>query len=167
MASMWSTVLALGPPLLLLLAANGAPILARQLLGERFAAPLDGGLRFIDGRPLLGASKSWRGVLAAIFVTSPCAVLLGGLWWVGLLFALLSLLGDAMASFVKRRLGIAVHGRAVGLDQIPEALLPVWLLREPLGLNGEQVLLTVVLFMLLEMSLSPLLHRWHIRLRPY
>jgi hypothetical protein len=167
MASMWSTALALWPPLLLLLVANGAPILARQLLGERFASPLDGGLRFIDGRPLLGPSKSWRGVLAAILLTAPCAILLGGAWWMGLLFALLSMLGDAIASFAKRRLAIAVHGRAAGLDQIPEALLPLWLLSEPLGLDGEQVFLTVALFMLLEMSLSPLLHRWHIRLRPY
>jgi CDP-2,3-bis-(O-geranylgeranyl)-sn-glycerol synthase len=167
MASMWSTALALWPPLLLLLVANGAPILARQLLGERFTAPLDGGLRFIDGRPLLGEAKSWRGVWAAILAAPPCAILLGGSWWLGLQFALLSLLGDAVASFAKRRLGIAVHGRAVGLDQIPEALMPVWLLRDALGLNGGQVLLTVALFLLFDLALSPLLYRWHIRQRPH
>lgn len=167
MESVWSVMTPLWPPLLLLVLANGAPIIVRQWLGARFDTPLDGGHRFIDGRPLLGGSKSWRGVVVALLVTTPFAMLLGESWWLGLLFALLSMLGDALASFVKRRLAVAVHGRVLGLDQVPEALLPVWLLRESFGLDGEQVLYCVVLFMLLEMSLSPLLYRWHVRLRPY
>jgi hypothetical protein len=167
MESVWSDITLLWPPLLLLLVANGTPILARLWLGERFSRPLDGGLRFMDGRPLLGSAKSWRGVMAAIIATTPCAMLLGQAWWLGALFALLSMLGDAMVSFVKRRLAVAVHGRVVGLDQIPEALLPVWLLNKSFGLNSEQVLVCVVLFMLLEIGLSPLLYRWQIRLRPY
>ncbi|MEN8170469.1 MAG: CDP-archaeol synthase [Pseudomonadota bacterium] len=167
MESLWSLFLLLSPPLLLLIVANGSPILARQLLGERFDAPLDGGRQFIDGRPMLGPTKSWRGVGVAIIATISCALLLGLSWWLGALVALLAMLGDAVASFTKRRLAIAPHGRAVGLDQIPEALLPLWLLREGLGLGGGQVLLCVLLFMLLEMILSPLLYRWHIRLRPY
>jgi hypothetical protein len=167
MASLWSTVTPLWLPLLLLLVANGAPILARCWLGSRLDRPLDGGRRFIDGRPLLGGAKSWRGVMAAMVATIVCGTLLGVTWWLALLFALLSLLGDAGASFIKRRLAIPVHGRSVGLDQIPEALLPLWLLREPFALSGEQVALGVVLFMLLELTLSPLLYRWHLRARPY
>lgn len=167
MESVWSVITLLWPPLLLLLVANGAPILARQWLGERFDRSLDGGLRFIDDRPLLGTAKSWRGVMAAVLATAACAALLGEAWQLGALFGLLSMLGDAMASFVKRRLGVAVHGRVVGLDQIPEALLPVWLLQQSFGLSSEQLLYCVVLFMLLEMGLSPLLYRWQVRLRPY
>jgi hypothetical protein len=167
MASLLSTLIPLWPPLLLLLVANGAPILARQLFGERFDLPLDGGYRFIDGQPLLGPAKSWRGVMAALLAATLCALLLDLMWWLGALFALLTMLGDLLASFIKRRLAIAPQGRAVGLDQIPEALLPLWLLRDSLALDGGQVLLTVLLFMLLEMVLSPLLYRWHIRLRPY
>ena len=167
MESLWSTVIPLWPPLLLLLVANGAPILARQLLGQRFDSPLDRGYRFFDNRPLLGPNKSWRGVVAALLATTLCALLLGAVWWLGAFLALLSMLGDALASFIKRRLAIAPRGRAVGLDQIPEALLPLWLLRDILGLDSVQILLTVALFVLLDLTLSPLLYRWHIRLRPY
>jgi CDP-2,3-bis-(O-geranylgeranyl)-sn-glycerol synthase len=45
--------------------ADVAPIAAKHLLGARWQAPLDGGWRFVDGRPLLGPSKTWRGLLAA------------------------------------------------------------------------------------------------------
>ena len=33
--------------------------------------------------------------------------------------------GDLLSSFVKRRMGVAPSGKATGLDQIPEALLPL------------------------------------------
>ena len=167
MAMLWSHFLLLGPPLLLLLVANGAPPLARWWLGARCAWPLDGGMRFFDGRPLLGPTKSWRGVVAAILATALCGSLLGFSLGLGVQFALLAMAGDTLSSFFKRRLGIAPHGRAVGLDQLPESLLPLVVLHQLFGLNSAQVLLAALLFMLLEMLLSPLLYRWHIRLRPY
>ena len=157
----------LWPPLLLLLVANGTPLLARWWLASRCSWPLDGGLRFFDGRPLLGPTKSWRGVVAAILATALCTSLLGFSLGLGVQFALLAMAGDALGSFIKRRLSIAPQGRAVGLDQLPEALLPLWLLHHALGLGLTQVLLLVAIFTLLEMTLSPLLYRLHIRLRPY
>ncbi|NWG76184.1 MAG: CDP-archaeol synthase, partial [Rubrivivax sp.] len=46
--------LGLGVRLLVLLGAvNAAPIVAKRLLGARWAVPLDGGLHFVDGRRLL------------------------------------------------------------------------------------------------------------------
>ncbi len=154
-------------PLLLLLAANGAPVVARLLMGDRFSAPLDGGLMFLDGRPLFGPAKSWRGVLAAAVVSSLLALLLHFDWRLGAWFGLLAMAGDTLASFIKRRLGIAPHGKVIGLDQLPEALLPLWLLQAPLGLDWKQVAMTALLFMLVERLLSPLLYRLRIRLRPY
>ena len=57
----------LGLRLLLLLgAANTAPIVIKRVLGGRWNAPLDAGLRFVDGRPLLGPSKTVRGLVAAV-----------------------------------------------------------------------------------------------------
>lgn len=159
--------LLLFPPLLLLLVANGAPIVVRSLLGARYAWPLDGGLLFFDGRPLLGPAKSWRGVVAALLVTAMVAPLLGMPWQLGAQFALLVMLGDALSSFFKRRLAIAPRGRATGLDQLPEALLPLLALRQTLELVWGDVLLVVALFVILELSISPILYRLHIRLRPY
>jgi len=53
--------------LLLLFIANGTPILARLLLVERCSAPINQGkASAFDGQPLLGSSKSWRGVIAVL-----------------------------------------------------------------------------------------------------
>ena len=56
--------------LILLTLANGTPVLLKKLLGQRFAWPLDAGLRFFDAQPLLGPAKTMRGVLGAVLVTA-------------------------------------------------------------------------------------------------
>ena len=47
--------------LILISAANGAPVVSARMLGRRFADPIDGGVVLRDGYPLLGRSKTWRG----------------------------------------------------------------------------------------------------------
>jgi CDP-2,3-bis-(O-geranylgeranyl)-sn-glycerol synthase len=153
--------------LLLLLAANGAPILARWLLGPRLAWPLDAGRSGPDGRPWLGPHKTWRGLAAALLVTSLLAWLLGLSPWLGLALAALAMLGDLLASLVKRRLGIAAGGAAPLLDQLPEALLPLLVLQASLGLDWPALLRLTLGFVGLDYLLSWLLYRWHIRQRPY
>jgi len=39
--------------------------------------------------------------------------------------ALMAMLGDLFSSFLKRRMGLAPSCQAIGLDQIPESLLPM------------------------------------------
>ncbi|UCE32352.1 MAG: CDP-archaeol synthase, partial [Burkholderiales bacterium] len=153
--------------LLLLGVANGAPIVARRMLGKRFGAPLDAGLVLRDGRPLLGASKTVRGLVAALALTSAVAPLLDLRWSTGLALAAASMAGDLLSSFAKRRIGLRLHAQAFGLDQTPEALLPLWLLREPLGLGWADVAFAVLLFVALEILLSRLLFRLRIREQPY
>lgn len=153
--------------LLLLGAANGAPILARDLLGSRWAAPLDGGRRGWDGRPLLGPSKSWRGVAAALLATTAMALLLGRPPLFGLLFGAAAMAGDLLSSFLKRRLGVPSSGRATGLDQLPEALFPSLLAVPVLDLSAGEVAVAVAAFFVLEVTLSPLLFRLGLRDRPY
>jgi len=154
-------------PLLLIFVANGAPVVARLLMGERFATPLDFGRRFIDGRPLLGESKTLRGVVAALMLTTLAAMLLGLPLVVGVLFACYAMLGDLFSSFIKRRCGIEPSGRALGLDQIPESLLPLLMLQPQLGLGLFDIVLLVALFVVLGLLFSRLLYRLHIRKRPY
>lgn len=153
--------------LLLLAAANTAPIVASRLLGERGAWPLDGGLRFIDGRPLLGPSKTWRGLLLAGLCGALLAPLLGWPAGTGAALALLSLAGDALSSFTKRRLGVPTSGRAFGLDQVPEALLPLLVLRGSLDLPWAVVIGVTLAFLLLETPAARLSHRFGLRDRPY
>ncbi len=153
--------------LFLLVVANGAPVVVRDLLGSRLAWPLDAGRRAPDGRRWLGPSKTLRGVLSAVSCTSLAAALVGLPWLVGAEVGLLAMVGDVLASFVKRRMGIASSGRAPGLDQIPESLLPAAVLSGPLGLDGIGVLVVTAAFFVLEVTISPVLYRLGIRQRPY
>lgn len=153
--------------LLLLLAANGSPVLGKRLLGGRLSIPIDGGLRFLDGRRLLGPSKTLRGVVLSVVVTALVAVLLGLPWSLGAGFAAASMAGDLLSSFLKRRLNVPSSGQALGLDQIPEALLPIWVYRGSLGLDGWDIVLLVVLFTVSELLLSRILFRLGVRERPY
>lgn len=153
--------------LLLLGVANGSPILAKRLLGARLDVPLDGGLRFVDGRPLLGPSKTLRGVVAAIALTALCAPLVGVSPQLGAWIGAAAMAGDAISSFIKRRLGIAPSGRAIGLDQVPESLLPLLAVQPALDLSATQIAGVTAAFFALETPLARLLHRMGLRDRPY
>ena len=74
--------------------------------------------------PLLGRSKTWRGVAAAVLLTLGIAVLIGLPWQAGALVAACAMAGDCTSSFIKRRLGLEASSMAFGLDQVPESLLP-------------------------------------------
>lgn len=153
--------------LLILGVANSTPILATRLLGQRWSAPLDGGYEFFDGRPLLGPSKTWRGVLAALVCTPVAAAALGIAPFTGAVIGAVAMLGDAMSSFVKRRIRIASSDRATGIDQIPEALLPLLAVYTSLELTPIQVVSITMAFFLLEMPAAWLSFRMGLRNRPY
>ena len=100
--------LAILQSLILISAANGAPVLFARLLGARFAHPIDGGIVLRDGHPLLGRSKTWRGLAAAILLAACAAVLIRLPWQLGALAAASAMAGDCLSSFVKRREKTAV-----------------------------------------------------------
>ncbi len=117
------------------MAANGTPVVARRYYGR--GHPIDCGLRFIDGRRLLGDGKTWEGFIAGMLASLITGVViylaLLGLDLEYLYYAVLSglgaLMGDIMGSFVKRRLGIERGGRAPVLDQLDfyaGALVVLW-----------------------------------------
>lgn len=153
--------------LAVLLAANGMPVLLKRALDGRFAAPIDGGRRFVDGRPWLGPSKTWRGLAGGTAAAAVVGAALGPGWLLGAAIGLLALAGDVLSSFTKRRLSLPSSDQALGLDQIPEALLPALLLRAPLGLAWLDVALVVALFLIGELALSRVLYRLGIRDRPH
>jgi CDP-2,3-bis-(O-geranylgeranyl)-sn-glycerol synthase len=145
--------------LALIIGANGAPVVAALILGERLAWPLDGGRRFWDGRPWLGPSKTWRGIVAALLLTPMIAVALGLSWTIGLIAAAGAMLGDCLASLIKRRLGRAPSEDSPLLDQIPEALIPLLLLKDPIGLSLLQIAAVLIAFTLVNLALTPVAGR--------
>ncbi|MGE5271519.1 MAG: CDP-archaeol synthase [Thiohalocapsa sp.] len=158
---------ALGQLLLLLGVANGAPVVAKKLFGRVGMWPLDGGARFADGRPVLGPSKTWRGVLASLAATSAAAPLVGLSPGIGAVVGATAMAGDLLSSFLKRRLGRVSSSRATGLDQIPEALFPLLACRAALALSAADIAAGVVLFFVGEVVLSRLFYRLGLRDRPY
>jgi CDP-diglyceride synthetase len=146
----------------LVLVANGAPVLFERLLGKHFAGPIDAGIVLRDGHPLLGRSKTWRGVAAAILLTVFAAVLIGLPWQAGALTAVCAMAGDCISSFVKRRLGLRASSIALGLDQVPEALFPAVACAAYLPLGPIDVFAIVFVFTIGHLAISRL-----VRERPY
>lgn len=143
--------------LALLLAANGAPVIIRYFMQERFNNPLDGGILFIDGRPVLGAAKTVRGVVGAIIVAALLAPVMGVSVFAGLTIGVLAMAGDILSSFIKRRLGIRLSGNAPVLDHVPEALFPTVVAGPELGLDWKAQVLVVAGFVLIGALVSRVL----------
>ncbi len=150
----------------LLAAAHTAPWAAGRLLGPHWAAPIDGGAVLPDGARLFGAHKTWRGALAALGVCTLIAALLGYTAGLGLAFAALAMAGDLLSSALKRRLRLAPGREVPGLDQLPEALLPLLTLAGPLGIGWVNATLISIVFALLDLAAIPLRHPGRTRRPP-
>jgi CDP-archaeol synthase len=153
--------------LLLLAVANGSPLLAKKIWGGALAQPLDAGMRFIDRRPVFGPSKTVRGVLVSVAATTAVAPLVGIAWWIGALIGATAMAGDLFSSFIKRRFNRPPSSRALGLDHIPESLLPLLACRETLGLTAADIGIVVAAFLAGAIVLSRVLYRVGLRDEPH
>lgn len=152
---------------LLLAVANGAPVIATWIFGQRFACRVDAGVELWDGQPLLGKSKTLRGLFVSVLSSALAAPLLGLDWQIGFVVGGAAMAGDLSSSVVKRRLNLAPSSRATGLDQIPESLLPLLACRGALSLSVLDITIGVAVFFAGEVVISLLLYKIHIRDRPY
>jgi CDP-2,3-bis-(O-geranylgeranyl)-sn-glycerol synthase len=160
--------LILGLRLLVLLAvANTAPLIAKRMLGPRWNRPLDGGYICADGRPLLGPSKTIRGALAALVLCALVAPVVGLPTVASALLAAGAMTGDALSSFIKRRFGFPPSSQAYGLDQVPEALVPLLLVQAVVQVPLAVVIGATAAFLLLEPPLARMTHRLGLRDQPY
>ena len=110
--------------------------------------PMDFGRNWRDGRRILGPSKTWSGFWFGTFFALPFALLQAWLYLiappelrvvpgfgptlvaalpVAFLLTAGAMTGDALGSFVKRRLGRPSGARTLLLDQMPFVLVPVLL----------------------------------------
>ncbi|MCX2980551.1 CDP-archaeol synthase [Halieaceae bacterium IMCC14734] len=136
-------------------------------MSNRFNRPVDGGLVLGDGFPLFGSSKTWRGLVAALMLSAAAALLLGLPLLAGLALGAGSMCGDLLSSFIKRRLGRASSTQFLGLDQIPEALLPLLVGLVWFDYSWLAMALIVAAFFVLELTTSPLFYILGIRRRPF
>ena len=159
--------LAMVQSIVLLALANGTPVIAKRVFGRHLARPLDAEVTFLDQRPLFGPSKTIRGVLFSILITTAGAPLVGLEPEIGGLVAGTAMAGDLFSSFVKRRLNLPPSSQALGLDQVPESLLPLLACRDVLALTVADIAVAVAIFCAGELILSRLLYRIHLRDEPY
>jgi CDP-archaeol synthase len=165
--SWWMHYVALAQALILISLANASPVIAKRIFGGNYAAPFDGNARFFDGRPLVGPSKTIRGIVSSLLVTAAGAMLLALPFWLGLLIASTAMAGDLFSSFVKRRLHLAASSKATGLDQIPESLFPLLACRPVLSLTVLDIALGCAVFFVGQVLFSRLFFWLGLRDRPY
>jgi hypothetical protein len=153
--------------LLLVMLANGMPVIAKKILGDRFSFVLDRGTKYFDGRSLFGPSKTIRGILLSILITTAGGYLLRLGSKTGAFVGAAAMAGDLFSSFVKRRMRLPASSRATGLDQLPESLLPLLVCRRALSLTAAETALAVLGFFVGEILISRILYRLGLRDRPY
>ncbi len=153
--------------LALLGASNTFPIIARVLLKTRLDTPVDFNRSFLDGRPIFGPHKTWRGIAASLAGTAILSWLLDIGFLMGMELALFSMAGDLVSSFLKRRMNLRSGARATGLDQTIEAFLPLAVMKDQLGISWQECFGITIVFAVLEMILSPIFYRLGLRRHPY
>jgi len=153
--------------LVLIIIANGAPILMRFFLGVRLTFPVDGQRHFFDGKRLFGNSKTWIGLLSIPVFSMAAAGLLGLSMEIGVLAGAGVMAGDLLSSFTKRRLGMKESSMALGLDQIPESLFPLLLLSNKMNYGTLEIVIAVISFIVFELLVSRFLYWLHVRKQPY
>ncbi len=96
--------------------ANAAPV----VFGG--GKPLDLGKPFVNGRPIFGSNKTFKGFFSGLAVGAAISCIGGVLFrydvLLGVTISLGALLGDLIGSFVKRRLGMAPGSPLPIVDQL-------------------------------------------------
>jgi len=144
---------------LLISIANGAPLLAKRLMGSAGAQPIDGGRVLQDQQPLFGHTKTWRGLGASFCLTLLACAILALPWTLGVVVAFGAMAGDLFTSYYKRRLGFDSSSKCLGLDQIPESFLPAFLACVFFGFSWQAVIVATGVFVLGDILFSPLWYK--------
>jgi CDP-2,3-bis-(O-geranylgeranyl)-sn-glycerol synthase len=125
-------------------AANASALLFR---GEK---QIDLGRVFIDGKPIFGRGKTFRGFFLGLVIGAVTGVIAGNPVPASLLTSLGALLGDLMGAFIKRRLSIKPGDPAPVLDQF-DFMLGATLLSQPWNYLDPRSIIII-------MAITPVVH---------
>jgi CDP-2,3-bis-(O-geranylgeranyl)-sn-glycerol synthase len=100
--------------------ANAVPV----ILGR--GLPIDFGRNFVDGKPIFGSHKTFRGFFSGLivgtFVGLVESTVFGYPVYFGMILSLGALFGDLAGAFLKRRLGLAPGDLLAVVDQVDFAV---------------------------------------------
>lgn len=134
--------------LILLWAINLMPVLLAYIFEERWDTPLDGHRLFMDGKPFFGSHKTIRGVAGGIMTGAVLGVVLGFPLWVAAGSGFMSMAGDLLSSFIKRRLGMDEGSDFPVMDQFFEGALPFIIIAPFYTLDPVEYGLLILVFVI-------------------
>ena len=132
--------------IVLLWLLNFIPPFLAFIFQDRFNTPLDGNKTFFDGQPILGPHKTIRGFVGSIVCGGLTAHLFSLSLLQGVALGILTMLGDIITSFIKRRLKLSSGTVVPGLDQFLEAFLPLVFWKYINNISWHYVVLATFIF---------------------
>jgi len=128
--------------------ANAIPVLAGGGL------PLDLGRKFLDGKPIFGKNKTFRGFFSGLIIGTVAGFAEAAVFqeyqsisYFGFLLSLGALLGDLTGAFIKRRLGIPPGGLLPVVDQM-DFVVGALIFAIPLNVLYPELVLAVLVITL-------------------
>ncbi|KZX14585.1 CDP-2,3-bis-(O-geranylgeranyl)-sn-glycerol synthase [Methanobrevibacter filiformis] len=137
------------------------PAYIANLSGLAFGGetPLDLGKNFIDGRRILGNGVTWKGLIFGTIAGTIAGTIIGVLegsvlygFIVGLLLSFGSLTGDAVGSFIKRRLKIDQGRPAPIMDQLDFFVGALILVSLVVNIDGTTIIVGAIITLILHLS---------------
>ncbi len=125
---------------------NFVPPLLALIFHNKFNKPVDANKTFFDGQPILGSHKTIRGVTGAVICGGITAHLFSFTFFEGTTIAALSMLGDLITSFLKRRVKTPSGTVIPGMDQFLEAFLPIIFWKNITNISWFWVVIATILF---------------------
>lgn len=151
-------ILNAGRALLLIIVANSVPWAIGRALGRHWSASIDKGLVLRDGERLLGSHKTWRGLISGTLGAGVVGIFTGLSFTLGASVGAISLLADLLSSAVKRRLRLRPGTEIPGVDQVPEALLPLLIFAPALQIGMLAIVGVTAVFLILDVLVTRLRH---------
>lgn len=111
---------------------------------------MDFGKIFIDGKPILGSGKTFRGFFMGIIVGTLTGILIGIPASLSFSTSLGALIGDLVGAFIKRRLSMKPGDPAPVLDQFDFIFGAAFISRSWVSLDPRSIIIV--------MALTPLIH---------
>jgi len=120
--------------------------------------PVDFGKKFLDGKPIFGRNKTFRGFFSGLIVGTTVGLAESVFFdypiFFGLLLSLGALFGDLTGAFVKRRIGLAPGDLLPVIDQV-DFVIGAILFSLPLHLevlSGELILVVLIITPLIHLA---------------
>jgi CDP-2,3-bis-(O-geranylgeranyl)-sn-glycerol synthase len=141
--------------------------------------PIDLGKKFLDGKPIFGSHKTYRGLISGLLIgtlvgwmqefLAPNIYLPKGSTFLGFALSAGALLGDLMGSFIKRRLNLEPGSPLPVVDQIDfvVAALLFALMVEPSSLSILKAIIIIALTFPIHVLTNFIAYILHLKDNPW